>query len=332
MDSRYYWLTTLALIPTLGAYTRLSDAGLGCPDWPGCYSKLILPKNEIALTRAQKNFPNNPITPKKAWKEMTHRYFAGLLGILIAVLAVWSFIRHRKIPSQSLLAPSLLVGVIAFQIILGMWTVTMKVMPAVVTIHLMSGMAIAALLCWMSLNAKPRLKTTLQDYSRLTPWAIFGLVIIILQIFLGAWTSINYAALACPSFPFCHSSLFPAFDWKNAFNFITPIGPNYEGEHLAMTARTTIQMTHRYGAFLTVLFSLPFSLYLIINKIYQALRPWGWAILALLAVQCTLGILNVVKLLPLSVAVSHNGVAALFLIATTAFSYKVTHTRRERSL
>jgi len=307
----------------LGAYTRLSDAGLGCPDWPGCYGKLVLPSNHSALVKAQQTFPNQPIVVAKAWKEMVHRYVAGTLGILILALAVWSLFRKRYHSQQSILIPWLLVAAVIFQVILGMWTVTMKVLPLVVMAHLMGGMAIASLLCWLMLSSRPQQMMLQRNVSPLRPWAILGLVIVITQIFLGAWTSTNYAALACPNFPFCQGSLFPALDWKTAFNFFSPIGPNYEGGHLALNARVTIQMVHRYGAFITVAFWLPFSLYLVTSKTTCTLRKYGWLILALLMAQFLLGALNIIKLLPMKIAVSHNGVAALLLISVVALIYKL---------
>lgn len=333
MDNKsqaYYWLVTLTLIFALGvillgAYTRLSDAGLGCPDWPGCYGKLIVPKNQTELAKAQQNFPMHPIAVDKAWKEMAHRYVAGFLGLLIAIVVGWSFYRRRKDPSQSLLTPALLLIVVAFQIVLGMWTITLKVMPTVVTAHLIGGMSIAALLAWLRQNAKP--SAHIIQNKQLKPWVIVGLILLGLQIFLGAWTSTNYAALACPHFPFCHGSLLPKLDLAKAFSFLHPIGPNYEGGHLAMDARITIQMTHRYGAFLVLLFWLPFSLYLCATKATQRLRSWGWIFLSLVVTQTLLGVINVVKLLPMSSAVSHNGIAALFLITAVAFLYQLTHQR-----
>lgn len=329
----YYWLTTFTLILTiavgmLGAYTRLSDAGLSCPDWPGCYETLILPKDRTALAQAQQTFPKQPLITAKAWKEMLHRYLAATLGFLIALLALWSIARRRKNPSQNLWVPCLLVAAVAFQIILGMWTISLKLLPLVVAGHLMGGMTIAALLAWLWRGAKPKGNTARTQRS-IKFWAMLGFLILLAQIFLGAWTSTNYAALACPHFPFCHGNLFPALDWGNAFNFVSPIGPNYEGGHLTMNARVTIQMVHRYGAFITAAFWIPFALYLMCNKINKTLRPWGYLILTLLGIQFVLGVLNVVKLLPIHVAVSHNGLAMILLISIVALLHKLIHHHQE---
>ena len=156
------------------------------------------------------------------------------------------------------------------------------------------------------------------------PWAIIGLLIVFAQIFLGGWTSANYAALACPNFPYCHGSLFPSMDFQQAFNFTSPIGANYEGGVLDSTARITIQMVHRYGAFITAAYVGLLAMYLIFSDRLAGLRPVGWVILFILCVQFVLGILNIEWLLPLPIAVLHNGVAALLLLAMVTLVYKLT--------
>jgi cytochrome c oxidase assembly protein subunit 15 len=326
-SSFYYKLAMVALLLSLvvvmlGAYTRLSDAGLGCPDWPGCYGKLVLPESAQGRAEAQTTFPNQPIVAPKAWKEMIHRYFAGTLAVLILILGFWAFVRKFSYRYQPILCPILLLLMIVFQALLGMWTVTLKVLPLVVMGHLLGGMTIAALLCWLVLAVKqnnpPNWKLTSLKF-----WAVLGLLIVFGQIFLGAWTSTNYAALACPSFPDCHGTLFPPMEWKAAFNFASPIGPNYEGGRLEMAARVTIQMAHRYGALITFLYLAPLSLVLIAVKRFASLRVIGFVILLLLCLQIILGILNVVWLLPMWTAVMHNGVAALLLLALVTLVYRL---------
>lgn len=347
--SKYYILvlvaTCLALVVVmLGAYTRLSDAGLGCPDWPGCYGKLVLPKSETDLSAAQQLYPMQPIEAKKAWTEMIHRYFAGTLGVLIFSLAIWALIRRsqdwrkRGFLQQPLLVPWLLVAMVIFQAMLGMWTVTLKLLPLVVMGHLLGGMIIAALLWWLALSMRQYLSNnTYQDLtyssdmlndnpinflSILKPWALVGVVITLLQIFLGAWTSTNYAALACPTFPFCNGTLSPQMDWHSAFNFLSPIGPNYEGGKLLMDARVAIQMAHRYGAILTTIYLLPFSLFLIFSYAFMTLRKQGILLLTVIAIQIILGVLNVVLILPMWTAVAHNGIAAMLLLTMVTIYYK----------
>jgi cytochrome c oxidase assembly protein subunit 15 len=323
----YYRLAVIALLLSLGvvmlgAYTRLSDAGLGCPDWPGCYGKMVLPQSQPALTQAQKAFPNLPIVPKKAWKEMIHRYFAGTLGTLIMVLVVLALVRKVRYAEQPLFVPLLLLGMMIFQAVLGMWTVTWKVLPLVVMSHMLGGVTIAALLCWLvlSLRLNPHQNNHL---ASLRPWAILAIILVMAQIFLGAWTSTNYSALVCPTFPFCHGTLFPNMEWKSAFDLISPVGPNYEGGRLALDTRVTIQMAHRYGALITGLYLLPLSFALIFVRRFAALRTIGLTILALFCLQFLLGVMNVVWTLPMWNAVMHNGVAALLLLSVVTLTYRL---------
>ncbi len=324
-NSKYSILAWLAVLLALGvimlgAYTRLSDAGLGCPDWPGCYGKLVV------------NLPLQPIVAKKAWTEMIHRYFAGALGITILGLAIWASFRRRHVLEHPLFVPWMLVVLVIFQVLLGMWTVTLKLLPLVVMGHLLGAMTIAALLWWLTLSTRRSTQLPIYHFHALRPWAFVGLCILLLQIFLGAWTSTNYAALACPHFPYCQGVLFPHLDWRSAFNFASPIGPDYEGGRLAMNARITIQMVHRYGAFITAAYLIPFSICLITIREYAQLRTLGWMISLLIATQFTLGILNVELTLPMWTAIAHNGVATLLLLSIVTVLYKIYAKRRERLL
>ncbi len=326
--SKYNLLSKIAVLLALavimlGAYTRLSDAGLGCPDWPGCYGKLVLPKAQAKLVSAQQAFPNKLLETQKAWTEMAHRYLAGTLGLIILALGFWALFRKRLRADQPLLVPWLLVALVMVQALLGMWTVTLKLLPLVVMGHLMGGMTIVALLWWLNLATKQNRTLTNYPLRALRPWAVIGLLIVMIQVFLGAWTSTNYAALACPHFPFCRGTLFPHLYIKNAFDFLSPVGPNYEGGRLAMNARITIQMIHRYGAFLTAAYFIPLSLCLITIKEFSPFRKLGWLILFLLAVQIALGIINVELLLPMPSAVAHNGVAALLILSIVTVLYKL---------
>ena len=324
--SRYALLagiaTLLALVVVmLGAYTRLADAGLGCPDWPGCYGHLTVPQSSAEITQAQQVY-QQPVEPAKAWKEMIHRYFAGTLGLLIVVLTFWGLMRKRKHPAQPIAIPIILLLLVIFQAVLGMWTVTWKVQPLVVSSHLLGGMAIAALLWSLTLATK-----AYQSNARPAPgykvWAVLGLLIVIGQLFLGAWTSTNYAALACLNFPLCHGSLFPAMNFHEAFSLFHPIGVNYEGGVLDSTARVTIQMTHRYGAFVTAVYVGILALCLIFSKAEKKLRGIGGVLLGVLVLQFALGVANVELLLPIQIAVAHNGVAALLLLTLVTLIYRL---------
>ncbi len=326
--TNYHRLAKIALILAvlvimLGAYTRLTDAGLGCPDWPGCYGHIILPNTQTGLVNAQQHYPHQPIVAHKAWTEMVHRYLAGTLGTLILILAVWAIVNWRRGQPQPMVTPFLLVAVLVFQAVLGMWTVTLRLLPLVVTGHLLGGMAIAALLSWMVSATYVRNQTGYK--TRMVPWLTLGLVILIMQLFLGAWTSTNYAALACGAdFPSCLGSIWPQMDWGHAFNILSPVGPNYEGGRLDMIARVTIQMAHRYWALITFIYLMVIAVILLIAKPFAPLRGWASALVILLGVQVTLGILNVVKLLPLAIAVAHNGGAVLLLITVVTLLQRLS--------
>lgn len=316
MNNNYYsniaFIATLLafIVVTLGAYTRLKDAGLGCPDWPGCYGHFVVPKTQQALDSAQKRFPHQPVEPAKAWAEMVHRYFAGGLVLLIITLAIWSaFKRKQHLPLR---IPLLLVACAIFQGLLGMWTVTLQLLPLVVMGHLLGGMTIASLLWWLTLSTR---QTQINPSLRyLKPWVLGGLAIVFVQIFLGGWTSANYASIICPEFPFCHGLLFPPFDFKHAFNFLSPIGQNYQGGLLGVAARVTIQMTHRYFAFVTLTYVGSLALYLLFAKKTTSVRNIAGVLLLLLLAQFCFGVLNIVTLLYLPVAVTHNAIALLLLL------------------
>lgn len=317
--------TLLALIVVvLGAYTRLTDAGLGCPDWPGCYGHVTVPSKPAALAQAANDFPKAPIVEsRKAWTEMIHRYFAGSLGVLIFVICLLQFYHAKKIRKFPLL-PICLIGLLIFQAALGMWTVTLQLLPVVVMGHLLGGLAILALLWLISLQAKNNHKLPVPNHhwQYLRPWALLGLFIIIAQIALGGWTSSNYAALICPNFPFCNGQLFPTMDFKQAFNVFAPIGINYLGGDLNSAARVTIQMVHRYGAFITAIYISILGFWVLLNKFDANLRRIGWLILLVLVLQICLGIFNVLLLLPLPIAVAHNACAAILLLMVT-LNYKL---------
>lgn len=329
-NRNYYRVALLAtllafFVIMLGAYTRLTDAGLGCPDWPGCYGHLVAPTSTSQIQSVEARYPGSIVQSIAAWTEMVHRYFAGTLGLIIFFLAIWGFKRARKnMRHQPVAVPVLLVLLVIFQALLGMWTVTLKLLPLVVMGHLLGGMVIASLLWWTTLKSGNCLQNHTRKLTAVRPWAVIGLLIVFGQIFLGGWTSANYAALACPTFPGCHGGLFPHMDFAKAFNFISPIGANYEGGVLDSTSRITIQMVHRYGAFITATYVGLLSIYLIFSDRFAGLRPIGWSIFSILFVQFCLGVLNIEWLLPLPIAVLHNGVAALLLLAMVTLVYKLS--------
>lgn len=306
----------------LGAFTRLSDSGLGCPDWPGCYGQITVPKTQEQLARAQSAYPGTVVETTKAWAEMSHRYIAGSLSLFVFGLAVMA-IKKRHQVGQPVHLPLGLVALVIFQAILGMWTVTMLLLPLVVMGHLMGGMAILGCLWWLGLRAfktktevRPRMKSFM-------PWAILGLVIVYIQIALGGWTGANYSALACPDFPYCQGKLVPKMDFSAAFNFFHPIGVSYEGGVLHNTARITINTVHRYFALVTGIYLLLFSICCIAQRASMTIHTMGLALAAVLVIQMTLGVLNITHLLPLVVAVLHNAFGALLLLTMLTIIFRL---------
>jgi len=309
------------VVVVLGAFTRLSDAGLGCPDWPGCYGKLVVPDTEHAVT--EKHYlAQRPLEPEKGWKEMVHRYFAGTLGLVILTLTVWAWLR-RRIPRQPVWLPTLLLGLVVFQAMLGMWTVTLQLKPVVVMGHLLGGMSTLGLLVLLALRTRGGASAAGPAEQR--PWrglALAGLLVLFGQIALGGWTSSNYAALACPDFPTCQGSWWPQTDFKEAFVLWRGLGVNYEYGVLDHPARTAIHLVHRIGAVVTFLL-LGWLALRLVRRAAVPLRGSGMLIGGLLLLQVSLGIGNVVLQLPLAVAVAHNAVAALLLLSLIRLNYQL---------
>ncbi|MGD2083134.1 MAG: COX15/CtaA family protein [Chromatiales bacterium] len=305
----------LALVViVLGAYVRLSDAGLGCPDWPGCYGRIVAPYQHLHVEEARDAFPGAEVHTGKAWKEMIHRYAAGTLGLLILALAVLA-VRNRRDPRQAVGLPLFLVALVVFQAALGMWTVTMLLRPAVVTLHLITGMLTLALLWWQALRHSDRLRPAVRPRANLLPWARLGLVVLFVQIALGGWTSSNYVALHCPDFPTCQEQWIPPLNLRDAFDVVGAPGVNYEGGRMSLEGGVTVHFLHRLGALVTLLYLGALALAAVIAGASRTLRSLGGVLLAILSVQIALGIANVVLRLPLPVAVGHNAGAALLVIA-----------------
>ncbi|MFO8025141.1 COX15/CtaA family protein [Thiohalophilus sp.] len=322
--------TVLTLcVVILGAYVRLSHAGLGCPDWPGCYGHLGVPKSEQEVLMANALYPERPVESHKAWKEMIHRYFAGILGLLVFTLAFVAW-RNRRDPQQAVKLPLFLSALIIFQALLGMWTVTIKLKPVIVMLHLMGGMATLSLLWWITLrhmNLFPLLRAGRQ-VGRLKKLVFVGLLIVIFQIMLGGWTSANYAALHCTDFPTCQGQWWPQTDFGEAFTFWHGIGPDYEGGVMSNTARVTVHFMHRLGALITFLYLGTLGLMLLLGRFGKNLQPMGVTLLGILLLQVSLGIANVLLSLPLGVAVAHNGVGALLLLTLVTLNHLVFEPRR----
>jgi heme a synthase len=307
-------------VVVLGAYVRLSDAGLGCPDWPGCYGTLTVPQSESAIAHAQTVYPHSTVEAGKAWKEMIHRYIAGALGLVVLALFVLAWKNKQKISVSPMLTTLLLV-VIGFQAALGMWTVTMLLKPVIVSAHLIGGMTTLGLLVWIAHRHWGQYSKSIVQSGGMRKLIRFSLLIILMQIFLGGWTSTNYAALACTDFPTCHGAWMPDMDFKDAFHMVRDLGQSADGGNLSLASLTAIQWTHRIGAMITLIY-LGF---LAINGLkYQSLKSLSVALLVVLIAQISLGIANLILHLPLVLAVAHNAGAALLVIILVIMNSKIT--------
>lgn len=330
-NSTFTWGFRLALLATalaslvvvLGAFTRLADAGLGCPDWPGCYGHLTWPTTDEHVEAAEALFPESPVEHDKTWPEMVHRHFAGTLGLLILGLTIYTWRKASQTGAALPRAHTLgLLVLVIVQAAFGMWTVTLKLWPQVVTAHLLGGFATLSLLWLLAQRLGPWRWHTEQAraLSAVKPLVVVGLFFVIMQIALGGWTSSNYAALACTDFPTCHGEWWPDMDVERGFNFTQTIGPNYLGGLLEGDARTAIHMGHRMGAIVVTL-----TLLLLLRRLFKirVARTMATVLLLVLATQLVLGITNVLAHLPLSVAVAHNAVGAILLLCMVTLTHRV---------
>lgn len=321
--SRFYrplvLLTTCLafVVVVVGAYVRLNHAGLGCPDWPGCYGELspAHAQEQIAKAVAAQGGEHGPVSIHKAWREMGHRYLAGTLGLLILGIAIAAWTNRRRVQ----LLPLAIVAVVVLQAALGMWTVTRLLKPVIVTLHLLGGMTTLALLVWLAARELSLdFAMAARDAQRLRPWAIAALVIVFMQIALGGWVSSNYAALACIDFPTCQGEWVPPMDFRHGFQLVRELGRTASGTHLAYAALTAIHWTHRVGALVTFIYVGTLAIALIRAA---ATRTFGMTLAVLAAAQISLGIANVLAGLPLAVAVAHNAVAALLLASVVLLNF-----------
>ncbi|HAA98851.1 MAG TPA: cytochrome B [Alteromonas macleodii] len=324
-----------AVVIILGAYTRLTDAGLGCPDWPGCYGNLTVPLSEEKVAQANAAFPERPVEAFKAWNEMIHRYFAGTLGLCVLAIAIIAIRQRDKGTPVKL--PLLLLGLIIFQAALGMWTVTLNLLPVVVMGHLLGGFSVLSCLFILYL----RLRNTAGDASKtkqapiasamhdqditdlpqakvfqrnLKLFAFIGLGVLVTQIALGGWTSANYAALACTEMPVCESGWQERIDLAGAFS--VPDADNYEFGAHDYGERVTMHIVHRFGAVITFLYLLALSISVLVSRYTTSKQKYvGAFMLVALCTQVALGLSNIIFMLPLAVAVMHNAVAAVLLLS-----------------
>ena len=313
------------VVVVLGAWVRLTGAGLGCPDWPGCYGRMVVGPEGSGL---ESTVEGAEVDAGKAWREMVHRYFAGVLGLAILALAVVAVRNRRRAPGAGgpIALPVALVVLVAFQAALGAWTVTLRLQPAVVVAHLLGGMVILGLLWRLYLGPPIQAGGSRPEWVR--PAAAIGLAVLAMQIALGGWTSANYAALACPDFPTCHGGWWPDGDYEAGFQLWQEAGSGsgsfgFEGGVLAVEARVAIHMMHRIGAFITVLYLGGLcAAALWRGRPDRGLAAATLSVLGLLVVQAALGVSNVWLGLPLGVAVAHNAAAALLLLALVTMHHR----------
>lgn len=306
---------TLVVI-VLGAYVRLSDAGLGCPDWPGCYGHLGVPDEVHEIEAANAAYPERQVEAPKAWKEMIHRYFASGLGLLILIMAGIAWSKRKQ--GVGVLLPTALVGVVIFQGMLGMWTVTLLVQPIIVSAHLIGGMTTLGLLVWLVLShSEINWQGERLQSKGIKKLAVATLLVLGIQIFLGGWVSTNYAALACYGFPSCSGEWMPEVDMAEAFTLWreVPEGEyDFEGGVISHAASVAIQIVHRIGAVVATLFILGLA-HLVLFRAAGFLKAAAIFSLSALLLQLVLGIGNVFMSLPLWMATAHNGGAAVLLVS-----------------
>ncbi len=340
-------LLTLTVI-LLGAWTRLEDAGLGCPDWPGCYGHYTVPQDSEYIAKAEVEY-NQKFEAEKAWPEMIHRYFASTLGLVVLIIFVGALIGRKKDSSIPIVLPSILLPLVIFQGLLGMWTVTLKVHPFIVMSHLMGGFTTISLLFLYYLQLRPKIVSLSQVVAKkFKGFALIGLVLVAVQIALGGWTASNYAATICTDLPVCNSGWTKNVDfkegfdlWQKGFEFdefkihedekkLADLNKaqgkafiNYEGGVLSSEGKVAIHVTHRFGAYLVFIIVGILAILLMREKDSVLLRQFGRAIAFVLLLQMALGISNIVFSLPLLVAVAHNGGGVLLLLTMIATNYVV---------
>lgn len=318
------WVTLFLTFDLImfGAFTRLTDSGLGCPDWPGCYGQANPLQAHEHISAAEAAMPTGPVTVMKAWIEMIHRYLAMSVGVLIIALMViaWRvWLKSRRSDKRfSPRLPSLLLGFVCLQGAFGAWTVTLKLQPVIVTTHLLLGMTLMAMLAWFAARQANHSPVTGQALSLRIPAAI-ALALLAMQIALGGWVSTNYAALACMDFPLCHGNVVPEMDFGNGFTLWRHLGKTASGEYLPFPALTAIHWTHRNFAFIVVAFIV-----WVAHKALHidGLKKTGRWLLIVAGVQLATGISTIFLKWPLALAVAHNGGAALLLLLTVMLNYK----------
>ncbi len=309
-----------AIVVVVGAWVRLTQAGLGCPDWPGCYGHITPAAVLDRMADATAAFPSRPFEYQKALHEMVHRYIATALGLVIIALA-WFSVWNRRQPNQPRYLPWAILVLVCAQGALGAFTVTLLLKPIIVTMHLIGGLTTLSLLYWLSLAPEPRTDLTQRCFLRYAVVAAIGLLI--LQIVLGGWTSANYAAVACPDFPTCQGSFAAPTDFANGFALHHTTGIDYEGGVLTVPARTAIHYTHRIAAVVVAAYVVLLSLLVWRSSSTQRVKHAALAMAAAVVLQWLIGVNFIWQGFPLSLGTAHNAGAVLLLLCTVTLLRRV---------
>jgi heme a synthase len=318
------WITLFLTFDLImfGSFTRLTDSGLGCPDWPGCYGQANPVQAHADISAAEAAMPTGPVTVVKAWIEMIHRYLAMAVGVLIIAIMVVAWQKwlksSRQLANFSPALPTALFLLVCLQGAFGAWTVTMKLQPIIVTIHLLLGITMLAWLVVLASRHNVHAAVASAARALFNP-AIFALILLTAQIILGGWVSTNYAVLACTDFPLCHGQLIPHMDFEHGFTWWRELGKTAAGDLLPVEALTAIHWVHRNFAFIVIAYIawLAFKAYKI-----EGLRNTGKWILIVLAAQFVSGVSTIFLSWPIAIAVIHNGGAALLVLLLTLLIYK----------
>jgi cytochrome c oxidase assembly protein subunit 15 len=330
----FRWIARMAavlglIVVVVGAWVRLTDAGLGCPDWPGCYGHVHPAQVAGQLDAINAANPGRPFDYQKALNEMVHRYIASTLGLLIIALAVFS-VWNRRDPGQPRVLPWVLLATVLLQGLLGMWTVTLLLKPLIVTLHLLGGLTTLSLLWWMALAPEHReIKAAERKVRRL---AVVAMVMVVCQVALGGWTSTNYAAAACTDFPRCQESWWPQMDFGNAFVLWRGLGIDYEGGVLDAPARVAIHYAHRLGAYAVGIVLVALGIAARRRAQTFPLRAAAIWVLAAITVQLLIGMNLIWRGWPLWLGTAHNAGAALTVLAMVTLLRFLTPHGASRSI
>lgn len=320
------WVTTFLTLDLVmfGSFTRLTDSGLGCPDWPGCYGTASPFIAHAQIRAAETLMPSGPVTMAKAWIEMIHRYVAMALGVLIITQLLIAVMRRREL-RVPILWPAGLLALICVQGAFGAWTVTLKLQPAIVTVHLLLGVILLGALGWFAATQTPQPGPATPAAGRYGAAATLGLLLLFAQIALGGWVSTNYAVLACPDFPLCNGQWVPPMDFRQGFHLWRALGQGSDGEMITADALVAIHWTHRVFAVLVLVYLAWLGMAL---RRFAPLRRPAHVLLVMLVIQFLTGLSNIVLQWPLLNAVAHNGGAAIMLLTLVMLDYRILSSRK----